>query len=70
MCEPEGKAMKGTSAGELERQQSPNARMRFSAFNLANTIVGGGILSLPYAVMVRGENRGKKEKKKKEKKEE
>ena len=39
------------AAGTAE--PSAAARMRFTVFNLGNTIMGGGILSLPYAMKVR-----------------
>jgi hypothetical protein len=41
---------KGAAAGS---EPSAAARMRFTVFNLGNTIMGGGILSLSYAMLVR-----------------
>ena len=43
--------LKSSDLGIAEHRTE--ARMRFSVFNLANTIAGGGILALPYAFMVR-----------------
>ena len=45
----------GDTDGEpLLGDEPVKARMRFTVFNLGNTIMGGGILSLPYAFKVPG----------------
>ena len=56
-------AKAGASAKEKENgggvaEPSAAARMRFTVFNLGNTIMGGGILSLPYAMKVRVRREG------------
>jgi len=44
----------GQLLNEDTEDLKPNARMRFSVFNLANTIIGGGILSLPFSFKLLG----------------